>query len=121
MAAEHFQFEQFPVYVAAEEFLINVNPILRNKQLDRTLRDQLNRASISIVLTIAEGAGKYTKNDKKNFYVIARGSVHECAAILRICRGFGVINETSYRQLHSDLIVISKMLSGLINTMMTKN
>jgi four helix bundle protein len=49
---------------------------------NRELVDQLKRASISLVLNIAEGAGKSAIDDKKRFYSIARGSTLECAAIL---------------------------------------
>src|SRR5215470_19794090 len=46
------------------------------------LRDQLDRASVSIVLNIAEGAGRFSPADKARFYGIARGSATECAAIV---------------------------------------
>jgi four helix bundle protein len=48
------------------------------------LRDQLDRASSSIVLNIAEGAGRVSGPDKARFYTIARGSAMECAAILDV-------------------------------------
>ncbi|WP_077540421.1 four helix bundle protein [Sedimentisphaera cyanobacteriorum] len=41
------------------------------------LRDQLNRASLSIASNIAEGNGRFTKNDRKHFFGIARGSAQE--------------------------------------------
>ena len=46
------------------------------------LRDQLDRASSSVVLNVAEGAGRTTTPDKRRFYLIARGSAYECAAII---------------------------------------
>jgi four helix bundle protein len=48
------------------------------------LRDQLDRASVSIVLNIAEGAGRQGSADRARFFAIARGSAMECAAILDI-------------------------------------
>jgi four helix bundle protein len=42
------------------------------------LVDQLNRATLSISSNIAEGNGRFTKADRKNFFGIARGSVQEC-------------------------------------------
>ncbi len=48
------------------------------------LRDQLQRASLSIVLNLAEGSGKMTMSDQKKFYTIAFGSLRETQAILDI-------------------------------------
>lgn len=49
------------------------------------LGEQLYRASLSIPLNIAEGAGKVQMADKARFYAIARGSAMECGAILDAC------------------------------------
>lgn len=48
------------------------------------LRDHLRRAASSIVLNTAEGAGRYEPPDKRRFYLIARGSAVECAAVLDV-------------------------------------
>jgi len=46
------------------------------------LANQLKRATLSVPLNIAEGAGKISRLDKQRFFAIARGSALECAAIL---------------------------------------
>ena len=115
-----FDFEKFPVYQKAELQYTKVLKILSNPKIDKNLRDQLKRASLSIVLNIAEGAGKFSKNDKKNFYVISKGSVNECVAIIRILRIERLISDELFDGIYADLLEIAKMLSGLINTMIKK-
>ena len=46
------------------------------------LKDQLLRASSSIVLNLAEGTGRRTIPDQKRFYQISFGSIRECQAII---------------------------------------
>jgi four helix bundle protein len=52
----------------------------------RVLYDQLERASISIVTNLAEGAGRHSTRDKRRFYAISRGSAMETAALIDVLR-----------------------------------
>ena len=52
----------------------------------RVLQDQLERASLSVVCNIAEGAGRRSRKDKRRFYTMARGSATESAAIVDVLR-----------------------------------
>lgn len=79
------------------------------------LTDQLNRASLSIATNIAEGNGRYTKRDRRNFFIIARGSLHECIPLLEIASRRQLITDVTFSGIFNELEVISKMLSGLIN------
>ena len=54
----------------------------RSLKMHRSLKDQLARASQSIVLNLAEGRGKITVKDQRKFFSIAMGSLRECQAIL---------------------------------------
>jgi four helix bundle protein len=78
------------------------------------LTDQLNRAGLSIATNLAEGNGRFTKPDRRNFFTIARGSVQECVPILEICRRRGLIEQADHDRLKSNLEEISRMISGLI-------
>jgi len=74
-----FAFENLHVYQKAVTFADAVCTITR--ELPRGyffLADQLNRASLSIAANIAEGNGRFTKGERRNFFGIARGSLHEC-------------------------------------------
>jgi four helix bundle protein len=79
------------------------------------LADQLNRAALSIATNIAEGNGRFTKPDRRNFFVIARGSVQECVPLLELARRRGLLKLEEHEMLKLNLEEIAKMLSGLIS------
>ena len=60
----------------------NIYQTCRQVRVARNMRDQLDRASASIALNIAEGSGKRSPGDQARFYSIALGSLRECHAIL---------------------------------------
>src|SRR6267378_2756497 len=77
--------ETLDVYWLALRFHAGVMTLLPVKG-QRNLRDQLERAFLSIVLNIAEGAGRCTPPERRRHFIIALGSVYECAAILDALR-----------------------------------
>ena len=77
------------------------------------LRDQLERASVSIVLCVAEGCGRRTRPDKARFVSMARGSAMESAAVLDILLGRGLISVVDYRRGRRLLVRITQMLTKL--------
>ena len=81
-----FSHERLDVYRAAIEFLILADQIASALPKGRGyLADQLRRATLSIALNVAEGAGEFAAADKARFYRMARRSGTECAAILHAC------------------------------------
>jgi len=81
------------------------------------LRDQLDRASISIVLNIAEGCGRRSPADKGRFYSMARGSATECAAILDLLGVRGLVDDRLHRRARSLLVRVVQMLTRLVARM----
>ena len=69
----------------------------RLKGPDRNLRDQLLRASQSIILNIAESSGKFPSADRRRFLQIASGSARECGAVLDILRKCGRLDGEELR------------------------
>ena len=81
-----FAHEKLDVYNLALDFLVLAHGVIENLPRGHGyLADQLGRASTSIVLNLAEGSGKFSKPDKRRYYLTAAGSATECAAILDIC------------------------------------
>ena len=62
-------------------------------KLPMHLSDQLKRASSSIALNLAEGAGRISPLDRRRFYKIAFGSLRECQAILLLVRDSASLTE----------------------------
>ena len=85
------------------------------------LIDQLNRAALSIATNLAEGSGRFTKADRRNFFTIARGSVHECIPLLKLCLRRGFIKEEVNNSFRNELEIIAKMISGLIKGLDNRN
>ena len=79
------------------------------------LADQLNRAAVSIAANIAEGNGRYGGKDRRQFFVIARASAHECIPLLEITLRRGLIDAETHAELSRQLDVVSKMLFGIID------
>jgi four helix bundle protein len=52
--------------------------------VQRIVRDQLERASLSVVLNTAEAGGRRSRRDKARYYAHARGSATEVAALLDV-------------------------------------
>jgi len=111
-----FIFEDFPVYKDALSFINEVNLLLETIPLNENRRiiDQLQRASMSISLNIAEGAGRFHANDKRNFYIMARGSVYECVACFQILLSKKLITEERYQFFYASLNNLAKQLSAMV-------
>jgi four helix bundle protein len=90
--------------------LTNSSKELRN---DFGLRDQLIRAAVSITSNIAEGHERNSKKDFARFLNMAKGSDAEQRNQILIVRDLNYISEQEHKKLHSELIEIGSMLSGL--------
>jgi len=109
-----FDFENLEVYKKTKQFNLEIYNFLKlHGSIDSYLYGQLRRAGLSISLNIAEGSGRISKRDKRNFFIIARGSVFECVAILEILLLEKQITLENYNEFYYQLEEISKMLYGL--------
>jgi four helix bundle protein len=110
-----FIFEKLLVYQKAVDFADKVAGLTEGFPKGYGfLFDQLNRASLSIAANIAEGNGRFTKADRRNFFGIARGSVQECVPLLELARRRKLLVDSSHDEFKAALEEIARMLSGLI-------
>ncbi len=76
------------------------------------LKDQLRRASLSVVLQIAEGSAKFSDKEFNRFLKIGLGSASEVASGLEVACESGLIDQNEFQKLVKQCEVIAKQLGG---------
>ncbi len=110
-----FAHEKLEVYQESLLLCGWVGEILGSIAAKAAAKDQLDRASTSIPLNIAEGNGKFSQRDRARFFEIARGSALECAACLDVLVVFRKLaNEDQVAAGKERLVHIVRMLMGLL-------
>jgi four helix bundle protein len=109
-----FDHEKLEVYQESLALVSWLEPLLQKLPKAIAVRDQLDRASTSIVLNLAEGNGKYTSSDHCRFFDISRGSTLECAAALDVLVSQGRCESVVIEPGKERLRRIVSMLVGLI-------
>jgi len=116
MANTRFSFEDLDVWKKSLDFSAAVIDLTEEINLERKhyrLMDQLEAASASISLNIAEGKGRYSKKEFIQFLYVARGSLFEAVTLLCLFHKKKWIKEDRLDQLKCFGDEIGKMLSGL--------
>ena len=112
-----FDFEKLVVYKKAKQFHSSIRAYLKANKLDIYSQDQLKRASFSVVLNIAEGSGRFSKPDRRNFFAISRSSVFECVAILDILKDENMIKIDEFDSFYTQAEELSKILFTMIRNL----
>jgi len=112
-----FEFQKLEVYKKSKSFHVDCKNLILSKELDNYVKDQLGRASLSITLNIAEGSGKFSKADRRNFFVTSRASVFECVAVLDILCDQNVISDEEFTPFSDKAEELSKILFAMIKNL----
>jgi four helix bundle protein len=104
--------ENLDVYRVAVDLHVAACALLPKSGV-RVIRDQLERATLGIVLNIAEGAGRRSLPDKRRFYEMARGSATEAAALLDVLRRRSLAPEIPCSEARARIIRVVQMLTRL--------
>ena len=110
----YFDHERLDVYQEAIAFCGWVGEFLTAISSKAAAKDQLDRASTSIPLNIAEGNGKFSSKDRARFLEMARGSALECAACLDVLFVRKLAVEEQVVLAKEQLARIVQMLIGLL-------
>ena len=79
------------------------------------LTQQLRRASISVVSNLAEGQGRLTNGEWRQFLSQTTGSLFEIQAQLIAARRLDLLDDECYRKLRSAVRRVAEPLKGLID------
>lgn len=114
MNTPRFDHEKLRAYQESLRFAAWVEPIIEKLPSRLAAKDQLDRASTSIVLNIAEGNGKRSHPDRCRYFDIARGSTLECAGCLDVLVTRKKLAETEIVEGKDILVGVVSLISGLI-------
>ena len=110
----YFDHEKLDIYHESIAFCGWVGELLGQVSAKAAAKDQLDRASTSIPLNIAEGNGKFSTVDRARFLEIARGSALECAACVDVLAVRKLIAAEQVLPAKERLVRIVNMLMGTL-------
>lgn len=107
------KFEELIVWQKAGKLSLDIYKTFQ-KCKDFSFRDQIRRASISVMNNIAEGFERQSNKEFKRFLIIAKGSCGEVRSMTYIALKLTYISEQEFKGFYKSACEISKMISGLI-------
>src|SRR5256885_16745489 len=116
----YFDHEKLDVYREAIAFCAWAGELLNSISAKAAAKDQLDRASTSIPLNIAEGNGKFSAKDRARFLEIARGSALECAAALDVLVARKLVMAEQIENAKENLVRIVQMLMGMLRRVLAR-
>ncbi len=112
-----FDFQKLEVYKKAKTFHRSCKKLIAEHAFDKYVNDQLSRASFSVILNIAEGSGKFSKRDRRNFFVISRASIFECVAALDVIHDDQLISDQEFTELQLQADEISRIMFAMVRNL----
>jgi len=108
-------FEKLEVWKRACRLAVEVSLALRESK-QYALRDQMQRAAISIPSNIAEGSERDSRPDFIRFLRIAKGSAAELRTQCYIAKRLELINQTNADEFIQETKELSAMIQGLVRS-----
>ena len=112
-------FEDLLVWQKSMELVTRIYQSCRQEPLSKDwgLRDQLQRAAVSVPANIAEGYERGSRKEYVHFLMIAKGSAGELRCLIRLAAQLRFIDEATAGSLISNATEVARMLKGLANSL----
>jgi four helix bundle protein len=109
-------FQELMVWQKAKDLAVRIYQITKSQEFlrDSGLRDQIQRASVSVPANISEGDQLGSNKQSVRHFNIARGSVAELQTLLIISHEINYIDYNTRNLLERECNIISSMLNKLI-------
>ncbi len=112
------RFEEIFAWQKAKTLSVGIYQAFETSK-DFGFRDQIQRASVSIMNNIAEGFERQTNKEFKQFLYIAKGSSAEVRSMLYLAGELKYLEKTILSKLSQETIEVTKILNGLIKSIKT--
>lgn len=110
------KFEDVIAWQKSKELTLEIYKQFKNNK-DFSFRDQIHRASVSVMNNIAEGFERKSNKEFKQFLYIAKGSCGEVRSMLYLALELGYVSDQDFKIDYNLSVEISKILTGLIKTL----
>ena len=110
------KFEDIIAWQKSKRLTVDIYKQFRNCK-DFGFKNQIERATVSIMNNIAEGFERRGDKEFKHFLFIAKGSCGEVRSMLYLALELGYLSKEDFKKFHNLSIEISKLLSGFIKTL----
>lgn len=110
------RFEDIRAWQKAKDLSVAIYRLFEHSK-DFGFKDQIQRASVSVMNNIAEGFERKGNKEFSYFLYIAKGSCGEVRSMLILAKELGKINDSDFDYLSKQAEEISKMIAGFIKTL----
>lgn len=110
------KFEDMKVWQDAREFVTHIyrSTAKQKFKTDFGLRDQIQRAAVSIMSNIAEGYERDSNKEMVRFLLYSKGSAGEVRSLLYVANDLGYLTEKEFSDYHDTAVSIIKQISNFI-------
>ena len=119
---EYLSYEKLLVWEKAVDFAIHALEVIEKISPERKhfkIVEQMEACSTSVSMNIAEGKGRWSQKEFKQFLYYSRGSLYETLTLMKILDRKSWIPNNEYISLRKEGLEINKMLNSLISKLKT--
>lgn len=112
-----FDFEKLDIYRVVKDLNTKTYTYLGGiNNIDTHIVNEWKKASLAVVQKLAEGVGRTSSEDKREYIIISRSNVFLCVAILQSLNDLKLIEDAVYEEFYNDYETASKMLLGMFRS-----